>query len=47
MMVIAHLKEERTFGVLSKVILAGGTLVMNMVDMSLSLHTSRRMMEVC
>ena len=47
MMVVAHLKEERKFGVLSEVILARGTLLMNVVDMSVSLHTSRRMMEMC
>ena len=47
MMVVAHLKEERKFGVLSEVILARGTLIMNVVDISLSLHTSRRMMKMC
>ena len=47
MMVVAHLKEERKFGVLSEVILARGALLINVVDMSLSLHTSRRMMEMC
>lgn len=44
-MVVAHVKEEMKVGVLSEVILAGGALVMSVVDVSVSLHTSRRMME--
>ena len=44
MMVVDHLKEERKVGLLSQVVLARGTLIMNMMDVSLSLHTSRRMM---
>lgn len=44
-MVVDHLKEERKVGVLSQVILARGALVMNTMGVSLSPHTSRRMME--
>lgn len=44
-MVVAYLKEERKVGVLSEVILARGTLVMNMVDISLSLPTFKRIIE--
>ena len=39
---VAHLKEERKFGILSKVILTKGTLIMNVVDLSRSFHPSRR-----
>lgn len=46
MIVVAHLKEARKVGVLSEVILTRGTLVMNVVDASFSLTTSRRMMEM-
>ena len=44
-MVVDHLKEERKVGVLSQVILARGALIMNAMGVSLSLQTSRRMME--
>lgn len=45
MVVVDHLKEERKVGVISQVILVRGALTVNMIDVSLSPHTSRRMME--
>lgn len=45
MMLVGHPKEESKVGVLFEVILARRTLVISMVDMSFSLHTSRRMVE--
>ena len=44
--VIVHLKEEIKVGVLSKMILTRGALVMKIMDMRLSLHTTVMMMEV-
>ena len=41
-----HLKEEMKVGVLSKIILTRGALVMKMMDMRLSLHTTVMMMDV-
>ena len=40
-----HPKEESKVGVLFEVILTRGTLIISMVDMSFSLHTTGRMVE--
>lgn len=45
MTMVALFKEERKVGILSGIILTRGTVIMNMVDMSVHLHTARRMME--
>ena len=46
MVVVVHIKDERKFGVRSEVILARGIPMMNGMDMTLSSHNTRRMMEL-